>query len=116
MLFFLRRFRLLRLLVDGQIRVFLRDLRLEQRRHIGRLLLRLRLLLQLGLSLRFSLLCLILVVHHRVDARKIVLDGRKQLVERKRFQTFFQPAVFRRLPVRTLIRGQICHVFLPYTR
>ena len=115
-LFFLRRFRLLRLLVDGQIRVFLRDLRLEQRRHIGRLLLRLRLLLQLGLGLRFGLLCLILVVHHRVDARKIVLDGRKQLVERKRFQTFFQPAVFRRLPVRTLIRGQICHVFLPYTR
>lgn len=53
-LFFLRRFRLLRLLVDGQIRVFLRDLRLEQRRHIGRLLLRLRLLLQLGLGLRFG--------------------------------------------------------------
>ena len=101
--FLVSRFRIRCLLIDGQISVFLRDLQFKQRGHIGRLLLRLRLSPQLSLGLRLSTLFLALIIHHRINACKIILNGRKQFVKRKRLQTFFQLTVFGCLLVWLLV-------------
>ena len=107
----------LRLLVDGQIRVFLRDLRLEERLHAGLG----RFFGGLGRVGRgrirlFGLRRIAGPVHHRVDAGQIVLDRRQQLIKRKLFQTFFQRVLLGRLFVRTGVGVLFSHVFLPYAR
>ena len=107
----------LRLLVDGQIRVFLRDLRLKERLHAGlrRFFGGVRRVGRGRIRL-FGLRRIAGPVHHRVDAGQIVLDRRQQLIERKLFQTFFQRVLLGRLFVRTGVGVLFSHVFLPYAR
>ena len=109
--------RLLLIDVRRQICIFFRDLRLKQRLHAALFGFLFRLpvhVLQHGLRVRHVGIG---IIHHRVDAGQIVLDGRKQLVQRQLLEAFFQLAVFLRLGrLRLKIGVLFCHLFLPHAR